>query len=529
MSIDVRSQRFGGSEERSAGAALLDALGRQVPALLVLSLLVFFVLIIHRIHTKPLWYDEFFTALVAMQPNWRAFLGAMAAEGNPPLNTLLTKGLFHLFGVNLVALRLVSLLGYIGSLVGIFVFVRREAGQVYGLLALLLLLAESAWVYSFEARPYGLMLAMLMLALTGWQAAASVSEIDPHRSRWLALTVMCLGIAGCILSHNIGIVTVGVPLLIGEGVRSFERRRLDWPVLATALSALPALAIIIPAVHRTQQAILVRASYIVQPLTLWKLIAYRRRITETTHLIFSRNLLIVIALSLLICWIMRKHSSARSQAVPDASAVRPSHRYILASAMAALLLVPITWLVLIPAGGWYFTRYGIGSIIGLSVVVCLLLRHWKAHWILVGSLMLVSLILFARNYVAYVPENPLDQRALGLVQTDTSSLPIIVADPLEFPAVWWYAPQSARGRLFYVKGGSDGFASVGYGVVQAAVMAERPYTSAHISDFEEFAQKHDRALLYAPQSPHAFLGKWRERGYSVTPVAESLYVYLLAR
>src|ERR1700754_5051072 len=130
---------------------------------------------------KPLWYDELFTLLVAKQRTWHEFSLAMPAEGNPPLNTLLTAVSIRLFGASNFAIRFAPLLGYLGALVGIFVFVRRECGAVFGLLAVILMFSQPAWKYSFEARPYGLLLGFLMLGMVSYQRTTEAAD-DPRPS-----------------------------------------------------------------------------------------------------------------------------------------------------------------------------------------------------------------------------------------------------------------------------------------------------------------------------------------------------------
>ncbi len=81
---------------------------------------------------KPLWYDELFSVIVARQPSWHAMRGAMAGDGNPPLYPLLTKFCMALFGSSDFSVRLPSLAGFLAALVGVYVFVRRDAGPLTG-------------------------------------------------------------------------------------------------------------------------------------------------------------------------------------------------------------------------------------------------------------------------------------------------------------------------------------------------------------------------------------------------------------
>ncbi|HUD23862.1 MAG TPA: glycosyltransferase family 39 protein, partial [Acidobacteriaceae bacterium] len=216
----------------------------------------------------------------------------MPSECNPPLYPLLARLAIRLFGLTDLSVRMPDILSFLAALAGVYVFVRRECGVVFGLLAVVLIFSEPGWTYSFEARPYGLLLAFLMLALVSWQSAANAAEATPPRPRRLALAGMVVGIVGSILSHGIGILEVGVPLLLGEAVRLYRTRRPDWPVFTTALAAIPALAIILPMMRRTSNLLLIYTHAWMHPLTLSKIYSFcTSNIRMTMPLLLNSNLI----------------------------------------------------------------------------------------------------------------------------------------------------------------------------------------------------------------------------------------------
>ena len=82
------------SESRSVGDFIFDLLARyEIVFLALLLVFVFLYAAVSSFH-KRLWYDELFTVIVATQPTLHKFALAMPAEGNPPINTLLTRFLF---------------------------------------------------------------------------------------------------------------------------------------------------------------------------------------------------------------------------------------------------------------------------------------------------------------------------------------------------------------------------------------------------------------------------------------------------
>lgn len=511
---------------RSIGEMAYGFLDRHSHLVLAFICLVFFALIVQINHRKPLWYDEIFTVLVATQPDWNHFVGAMPPEGNPPLNAVLVRFFVSLFGANLFSFRLPALLGFTGTLVGIYVYIRRELGGIYGLLAVALILGESVWLYAFEARPYGLMLGFLTLALTGWQAAARAGDVS--RPRVLALTVMAIGILGCIFSHNIGVVEVGVPLLFGEVTRSWQRRRLDWPMITTSLIAIPGILGVLPGMRRTGETILSRVDIIGPPITLHKLLTYTQRISATAYLVIDREFLevslLLIFLSLPPAVFFFRKRTVRQTDAPILS----DHLYVVAAAIGSLLLIPVTWLFMIKTGGWYFCRYGIGAVIGLSVLSCFLLNKSKAKPVIVTAQIGIAAIFFVFAYHQYLPEHPIDSNAMKFMAFDRTGLPLVIVDPFEYPVLLWYAPKNSKQRLFYLKTSTTKQGLTG-GVSEESLLAEAPYMGASISEVDTFLRSTDHFWLDCVRTQHPLLEKIKASGFQITAVNGVQNIYEVRR
>ena len=300
-----------GCKPRRIGDFVYNLLTRyEIVSLTLLLVFVFIYAAVASLH-KPLWFDELFTIIVATQPTLHKFAQAMPPEGNPPINTLLTRFFIHIFGLTEFSVRLAPMLSFLAALTGIYVFVRRECGAVFGLLAVVLTLSQPAWEYSFEARPYGLLLAFLMLALVSWQSATRAADGTPRQSRHLALAGIVIGIAGSILSHNIGVVEVGVPLLFGEAVRTYYRRRPDWPLLATALAVIPSMAITLPMIRHTNSVIIARSPTLAFPLTLRKVIKYGEWAQKSWSAVIDTQFVLILIVVVLATWAPRFMNRSR--------------------------------------------------------------------------------------------------------------------------------------------------------------------------------------------------------------------------
>jgi hypothetical protein len=443
-------------------------------------------------HHKQFWFDEIFTIIVSTQPDLHHFAAAMPAEGNPPLNTFLTRLAIEAFGISQISVRLVPLLGFLTALGGVYIFVRREAGRVFGILAVLLVIFGPVWRYSYEARPYGLLLGMFMVALVGWQAATQIKDSNLDRSRVPALFCLALGILGCAFSHYIGLIEIGVPLLVGEAIRTYLRRRVDWAVLLTGFCCLPSVFVILPMMRRTRDIVIAKST-VLQSHSIQGVHDYFRFAAASWSLVMDDKIVTFVVVVAFVTWspFVRRRSAAY---ISDNSVegVRP---YILWACVTASLLIPITWLGLFYGKGWYFCRYGIGAAVGIVLWFCLLLakRRIRLPWLLAAVVVVVTasyLLDFERELRASTGSLAESE----LIKYHPSDLPVVVSDALYYPTVWWYASAAEKPHVVYL--GDPGDAS--NDLVTAGLMAEKPYLNAPMLGFESFINRtsHFRLEVY---------------------------------
>jgi hypothetical protein len=484
---------------RTFGDLCYDTLSRHGFLALLLLLALVLASSICGSHQKSLWFDELFTVIVVSQPTWHRLVQAMPADGNPPLYALLARLSIHLFGMSDLAIRLPSILSFIAALTGVYVFIRRECGVVFGLLAVALTFSESGWTYSFEARPYTLLLAFMVLALVSWQSATRAAESMPPRPRRLALAGMVAGIVGSMMSHNIGIVEVGVPLLFGEAVRLYRTRRPDWPVLATALAAIPTIAVTLPMMRRTRDLLLSYTHVAMRPLTLAKLHQYWiDNPKPSLPLILNFNLIEIMAIIVLVSWtprwLNRSQADGPARSNQDLSIGPPAH--IIAAALGASLLIPATTLAMMFSTGYYNCRYGIGCIAGIAMLACLLIgAGCRRQSTICLSLFAFLLLTYVHGYISTIrhPPGPTD-RIASILSSDQSGLPIVISDPFSYLPTWWYTPASMKNRFVYLSDKPAGI-QPGYLVAALALNAEKPLIAARLEDFSGFLDAHDHFLL----------------------------------
>ncbi|MDE1154541.1 MAG: glycosyltransferase family 39 protein [Acidobacteriaceae bacterium] len=179
-------------------------------------------------HHKLLWVDEL---LVLETDSVPTLLDVLRIQRLYPISLdpmayhALSHGMIRVMGPTVLAIRLPSLLGYLLMQAMLFVFVRRIAGERAGLIALLLPALTGTLYYAVEARPYGMLLGIFGVTIASYQAATR----DSDRGRSLCILAISLALAPN--THYFGVLLF-VPVWLAEAVRTLERKRLDWPVIA---------------------------------------------------------------------------------------------------------------------------------------------------------------------------------------------------------------------------------------------------------------------------------------------------------
>ncbi len=251
---------------------------------------------------------------------------------------------------------------------------------------------------------------------------------------------MVLAIVGSILSHNIGIVEIGIPLLFGEATRIWRTRRIDWPVLATAASVIPALAVTAPMMHRTSELLLNYSRVSLHPLTLPQHIMHWIYPLQTLPSVVGVGigvnltgfLVSLIALGWAPRFLNQQINATLSATIhgPIRSEISP---HIVAASLGSALLIPITWVLMMSENGWYFARYGIGSVAGIAILACLLLRRTTLGG---PALPLALLAVLAAQYSYQALHDLRDPPVRGAIDfsvyADSRGLPIVVSDPIFF-------------------------------------------------------------------------------------------------
>jgi hypothetical protein len=119
----------------------------------------------------PFWYDELLTLHISsLRPFslvWRAL--SAGADGMTPGYYALLRVASRLPADPHIALRVPSILGYILTLLAVYMFVADRLAAAGGLAAVLLTAMSPLRLYGIEARSYALLVGLLALSALMWQ------------------------------------------------------------------------------------------------------------------------------------------------------------------------------------------------------------------------------------------------------------------------------------------------------------------------------------------------------------------------
>jgi len=469
---------------------------------LLSALAVFLLAAVYQSQVKPIWFDEFFTFFISRLSGIPEMLKAMPADGQPPLQYLLTHFSLRCFGETAFALRLPEILAHLGAGLLTWRIVRTHGTAVQALFAMTVLMGATTRSFlsslavgdlAFTARPYQLVLLFTALAFFSWQFATM-----RQYKRLLPLCGITCAIAGGILSHHFAIIQIGTFLAAGEITRLLRRRKLDWPMLAAIGAGLLPAIFTLPLGHQTREVLDQ---------------AVRHSSTFCAHPAFSD----LLSWLLMVPWLLflpvtvlaiLPVSAPRTSEHESSLPAVPTHE--VAAAAALSFIFPLQLILAAVLTGYFQARYAIGGTLGLAILLA-----WT--WPRAGRLRLMAepalailtigyLVLSAGNLATAEIRHPAGRTppaktaVPGLLFEAPAGLPIVAANAFEYLPQWWYAPSSLRHRLIYLT-------DLEYAVQQPNFMPElslaidRAFIPFPQADYAAFLASHPHFLLLCTGDP----------------------------
>ena len=426
--------------------------------------------------SKPFWYDEIVTLVIANSPDlstaWKA---ALACDAAPPLPHLMTHLCVRWFGAGEISVRIPAIIGFWVFCLCLFRFTSRRVGIYYALAALLLPTVIETYYYSVEARAYGPELAFCGLALVAWQAATERSM------RFLALPGLALSMAAALLCHYYATLLY-LPLAGGEAVRLYRNRKIDWGVWAAfAAGGTPILWRISTVVGVVKGfAHNWAVPYPEQAIEFWE--------SGLQHASgFLTLLLALLALSIVL---------SRKKPDTDQSVVPPlrDHELVAGVLFLAIPLAAVVGALLVTH--MFAPRYALIALAGFSFLAPMVAAHVSGGRALPGFLLMAALGLgFGYSSMEIPPaQDPFD--AEPLLREALQQGPVAVSDGQLFLRMWHYAPEPLKSRLLFLADNEAAVKYMGFDTIDDGIRALRPWSSVGVVEYQSFASPGREFFVY---------------------------------
>jgi 4-amino-4-deoxy-L-arabinose transferase-like glycosyltransferase len=424
---------------------------------------------------RPLTNDEIFTFEIARKASlaevWRAL--AAGADNHPPLDYILRHLSMSLFGQSELAFRLPSLVAVTAALAAIYSFVARRAGAVYGLMALLIPFSTTLFEYAYEARGYALLAAFGAVALAAWQRRTEGSRG--------AVILLAASLAAMLWTHYYGVL-VFFPIALGELIRSWERRRIDWAVWIALAAGAAALVPLLPMIRAARQigAVFWTKVGVVQALSIYPALMERLCIVAV----------VVGAVLLAIGLPPRVRAAGRG-----------AKNYELAAVIGFVALPLMAYLLARAFTGALLPRYVLGTVVGAAIGFAFAASEALGDG---AAPALLAVAVLALSGLGDEAALAFKQRQLRkeLNGDDLSSViarlpgPVVMEDNDLLMQLWHYEPAAIASRLFYVSDEKSALEYFGWNSTERALDGIKPWSQiVHVEHYPDFVRQEKRFVL----------------------------------
>ena len=494
---------------------IVDSTYRLEWPYLVLTMSILVAFDIYKAVANPLWFDEFMTLFIGRLPSYAEMLKAMPVDGQPPLNYIVTHFSIAWFGSSELAIRSPELFAY--TIAGLLTYkiTRIHGSPAQSLFATTVVMHAPIARQAFTARPYGMLLAFTALAFLSWQRAATT-----EKKRLIPLCGVSIGLAGAILSHQFGILQVGLFLLAGEAVRFIQTRKIDRWMLAAILAGCLAMAMTLPLALEARHTF------------LWAVLKYSvpgslQGIRTLKQYLFEANIvLLLLPFCIGVPLALTAPQAAKSEAAPIAP-------FEWAAVTALCLLLPVVYVVCVFSTGQFVSRYAIGSSLGLALFAawvlpkCSPLRKGADLSFFISTVWFVSLlatrVYHAQRYQPIWHAQPQIVAVSSVLDSAPGDLPIVVASALDYPQEWWYSRPELRDRMVYLADTSFALASKKGFELEMSLTVDQKIIPMPIKSYKSFLQQNPHFCLLS-SGPNVYVWtpeRLSEEGWRLTTIARS--------
>lgn len=460
---------------------------------------------------KPFWIDEVLTQTISRVGNFSAIVKVLheGIDGQPPFYYLIERIAGSLFNGTDLAYRIPSILGFLFTIMFLYVFVKKRNGVVPAVFSATILLTTQLFTYyAAEARPYSLLTSCVALAMVCYQRAGSFP--------WIAGLFVSLLLA-CSL-HFYGFAEL-LPFALAELTIVYLKKEIRLGVwLALIVAPLP-LVLSLPLLLRMKEswgAHFWNQSYLGPGYSTFFSVFFTAFFRGTGRY-WGTSLAGITVIVVLASFF------------PMAEGNRREHSW--ASSVAERVL--ILGLIVVPMVGYSFgrighiafvNRYFLPCILGIAAAAGYFFARAKPPILLFGAIVLLSLIgMQEKEFWLHRHQiKPAEQFVSLAESARRDDLSIVVSDLAAYVEFWHSLSPSIRSRMVAFADPGNAVLYCGTDTVDRIALVLRSHLPIRLSEFSHFVIEHPVFLLYSNRS----VGDWwperlRHDGYHLHLLIQS--------
>jgi hypothetical protein len=334
-----------------------------------------------------------------------------------------------IFGDNIVAVRLPSVVEFYITGLMLFFYTRRKLGYAYAAIPFLIFCyCPYFFRYSTEVRPYALLCMFFSVLLLCWDVAST------EHYRW-ALWGVAIANLGMLGSHVFAVVSLSA-FLMAEFVRFLRTRKPDYALWAALVLPMIVMIGYLPLFPNYGAAVF-PAAFQSSP---------KKVAVFFWHVLFDVTPGVIVAA--VIAWLVAR----RKLAAEEGKRFRLADYFL----FGVLLLNPVSLSIVMMHRAWW-DRYCLTSVLAIYLVIAAFLAWWlrfdkRAGWTV--TIVLSCLILVQRMAVPLVQEAHSAPTVYAAALAHTRpDLPIVPTSGVTYLEMDHYESPAIVSRLHYLLGG----------------------------------------------------------------------------
>ena len=492
------------------GTQVAELFERRVKLVLLFLLGLYFLTAYSQAAARPLWFDELLTVHISRLPDlgevWDALLDA--TDSQPPLTYVLVRWAQSLLGETEVAARLPSVIFFGVFSISLYWLLAPRMGKLLAIAGMLFAWNTGAFHYAQEARPYAALLGCCGVALLCWRAAIE------GRYRKTALTGLAVSVAAGISSHYYG-VFLCAPIGVGELVRCFRRKLIDWPIWLSLFAAASITLAYLPLIDASRAA---HGGEFWSPVRL-------SQIGTSYDLVMPPAF--VVALLLVVAVAGRPGGRSFSNEVFGPWPELPVHEWV---ALGFLALFPVfaVPLAMLSTGIWV-ERYGLIAAIGVCAMFAVLIRRLAGGDArrLLGVVFVLFVFFFyfsarpALSNLLWPSSSHREQLAEKFAPIEIpNGVPIVSDYALTHLELRAYAPAEMAHRWFYLTGSTAAGGPLDHSYLNSFLTRLNKRAPIGVEPYDLFIKEHKEFVVYSDIYNRGWLvKKLNEQGHRLEVIA----------